>query len=155
MKTKVRSGRCWVPPEWRDPLGLRFYQRRAYVAVAGARDASETRDLLAGHLPLLPPDEDDGEAADLEPVPDDASARRMAWRLSRYRPARGARELARAGFVARHVPGVYAWRAARHGEHVFRISPDGSFTLVAVFREARIETEPGQWDIRLTASRPW
>jgi hypothetical protein len=153
MRTSIRSGRCWVPPEWRDPLGLRFYRRGAFIAVAGVRRSDETRAVLADHLPLLPPGED--EAADSEPVPDEASARRMARRLSRLRPAQGVRELARAGFIARHVPGVYAWRTARHGEQVFRISPDGSVTVVAVFRAARIETEPGQWDIRLTASRPW
>lgn len=153
MKTQIRSGRCRVPPEWRDPLNLRFYQRTAFVAVSGVTSAAQVRELLADHLPLLPPGED--EPQDLEPVRDDTNARRMARRLSRAFPARGTRELASSGFIPRHTPGVYAWREPRHGGQVFRVGPDGAFALVAVFRDSQVESKPGQWGYQLTASRPW
>lgn len=153
MKTQIRSGRCWVPPEWRDPLNLRFYQRTAFVAVSGVTSAAQVRELLADHLPLLPPCDD--ESQDLEPVPDDASARRMARRLSKTFPARGTRELSSSGFIPRHAPGVYVWRDPRHGGQVFRVGPDGSFALVSVFRDSQVEFKSGQWSYQLTASRPW
>src|SRR5215470_13065589 len=60
MKAMIRSGRCWVPPEWRPPLGLRLWERSAVIAVTGARTRTAAIGILAGHLPLLP-------SADLEP----------------------------------------------------------------------------------------
>jgi hypothetical protein len=156
MRTKIRSGRCWVPPEWRDPLEMGMLQRSAIVAVTGARDRNEACHLLAAHLPLLPPDEEDEDlAAELDPVPDVDGARRMARRMSRFRAAAGLRELLSAGFIPRHIPAVYAWRAARHGEHVFRVGPDGSFVPVALFRAVRVQDQAGQSDRQLVASRPW
>lgn len=154
MRTKIRSGRCWIPPEWRDPLGMGLLQRTAVVAVTGARDKSEACELLAAHLPLLVPDED-GEDLAPAPVADIEGARRMARRMSRVLPTAGVRELVRAGLVPRHIPAVYAWRAARHGEHVFRVSPDGTFTPVALFRVTREQDQKGQWNSQLVASRPW
>lgn len=151
MRTSIRTGRCWVPPEWRDPLRLRFYQHSAFVAVAGVTNGREACEVLADHLPLLPPGE--YEPANAEPVSDEASARRMARRLSRFWPPRGARELIGSGFIPRHIPAVYTWRAPGHSEQVFRVFPDGRFALVAVFRETRIESGPGQWTRQLTASR--
>jgi hypothetical protein len=75
--------------------------------------------------------------------------------MSRFRAAAGVRELISSGFVPQHIPAVYAWRAARHGEHVFRVSPDGTFTPVAVFRVTHVQDRTGQWDSQLVASRPW
>jgi hypothetical protein len=153
MRPRIRSGRCWVPPEWRGPLDLRMLQHSALVAVAGVRGRDDASQLLAAHLPLLAPGEDaDG---DPEPAPDTDGARRMARRLSRIFPAAGLRELATAGYLPHHIPAVYAWRAARHGEYVFRISPDGTFAPVAVFRVTRVQGPAGQWDSQLVASRPW
>jgi hypothetical protein len=135
---------------------MRMLQRTAIVAVAGVRDKHEAGELLAAHLPLLPADEDgEDQAADLCLVPDVEGARRIARRMSRFRAAAGVRELISAGFVPQHIPAVFAWRAARHGEHVFRVSPDGTFTPVAVFRVTRVQDRTGQWDSQLVASRPW
>lgn len=53
MRAAIRSGRCPVPPEWRDPLGLRFWQRSAIIAVTGAPGRSDALDILCGHLPLI------------------------------------------------------------------------------------------------------
>jgi len=84
-----------------------------------------------------------------------AGAQRMARRLSRVWPAKGTRELVRAGFVPLHVPAAYGWRRARHGEHVYRAWPDGSFTPVAVFRDVGVQDRDGRWRHRLVAGRPW
>jgi hypothetical protein len=136
---------------------MRILQGSAIVAVAGVRDRHELREMLAAHLPLLPFDDEDPPVGEdgLAVVPDTASACRMARRMSRVWPAAGVRELLAAGFVAQHLPAVYAWRAARHGEHVFRIGPDGSFAPVAVFRSVYVQGRAGQWDSQLVASRPW
>ncbi len=191
MRAVIRSGRCWVPPEWRAPLGLRLWERSAVIAVAGARTRPAAIGVLAGHLPLLPArDPQPEEAGDLglrdahtwqavtvagahspstvglpgpgeleagEPAvgEDTAGAQRMARRLSRVWPAKGTRELVRAGFVPLHVPAVYGWRRARHGEHVYRAWPDGSFTPVAVFRDVGVQDRDGRWRHRLVAGRPW
>ena len=154
-RVAIRSGRCWVPPEWRGPLTVGWFRRSAIVAVTGACDRRAARELLAAHLPLLPTLDgelhDDGEPV----VQDDLHAARMARRLSRYFPAAGTRELLRAGLIPPHFPAVYAWRAARHGETVFRIAPDGSFTPIALFRVIRSQHPHGQWESELVASRPW
>jgi hypothetical protein len=187
----IRSGRCWVPSEWRAPLGLRLWERSAVIAVTGARTRTAAIGILAGHLPLLPscdlgqhdardPDPREasawqavgaagapspataglpgpGEPESGEPAlgEDTAGAQRMARRLSRVLPANGTRELVRAGFVPLHVPAVYGWRRARHGEHVYRAWPDGSFTPVAVFRDVGVQDRDGRWRHRLVAGRPW
>jgi hypothetical protein len=158
MRTRItiRSGRCWVPPEWRGPLNIGMFRHSAIIAVAGTRDKEAARDLLASHLPLVAviDDEADVDADDIA-MQDDVGATRMARRLSRLRPAAGTRELRRAGLVAPQIPAVYAWRVARHGEHVFRVSPDGTFTAVALFRVVRSQDGRGQWESELVASRPW
>jgi hypothetical protein len=152
----IRSGRCWIPPEWRAPLGVGWLRRSAIIAIAGARDKQSACELLAAHLPLVTDADDEaGADADETGIQDDLSARRMARRLSRAFPAAGTRELQRAGLIPPQVPAVYAWRSARHGEHVFRISPDGTFTAVALFRVIRIQDTRGQWESELVASRPW
>jgi hypothetical protein len=189
----ARSGRCWVPPEWRAPLGLRFWERSAVVAVTGACSRAASAAILAGHLPLVAAGDpgllagagipagspvaegqpgggagpftflpataclagSGGEGAPAGVAEDVQGARRMARRLSRILPAKGSRELARAGFAPAHLPAVYAWRRARHGEHVYRISPDGSFTPVAVFRQVSVEGRNGRWRRALIAGRPW
>jgi hypothetical protein len=177
MRAAIRSGRCWVPPEWRVPLGLRFWERTAVFMVTGARTRAAAMDVLCGHLPLLPAgspelavpapdamrafgsgtpgagaDPEDGGAGACE---DAQGARRMARHLSRLLPAKGTRDLVRAGFVPPHIPAVYAWRRARHGEHVYRAWPDGSFTPVAVFRTVRVQDRAGEWRTTLVAGRPW
>jgi hypothetical protein len=191
MRAMIRSGRCWVPSEWRPPLGLRLWECSAVIAVTGARTRTAAIGILAGHLPLLPsgdlgphdardpgPREASawqavgtagapspataglpgrGEPESGEPAlgEDTAGAQRMARRLSRVLPAKGTRELVRAGFVPLHVPAVYGWRRARHGEHVYRAWPDGSFTPVAVFRDVGVQDRDGRWRHRLVAGRPW
>jgi hypothetical protein len=177
MRAAIRSGRCWVPPEWRVPLGMRFWERTAVVMVTGARTRAAAADILCGHLPLMPPGTPElavpalqvrpeagpghpstapgPEAGDPEASEDAPGARRMARRLSRLLPAKGTRDLVRAGFIPPHIPAVYAWRKARHGEHVYRASPDGSFTPVAVFRNVHVQDRAGQWRTTLVAGRPW
>lgn len=195
LRAPVRSGRCWVPPEWRPQLGVKFWRQSAYLAVTGAPDRRTSIEVLSAHLPLIPgsaepagqpepqaahaggPAQMDAHRAEIivsspdaagawphacPPVDSDDggfedadSARRMARRLSRLRRAPGTRELLTAGFVPVHLRGVYAWRAARHGEHVYRVSPDGTFTPVAVYREVRAQDHDGQWRTRLVAGRPW
>ena len=175
MRAAIRSGRCWVPPEWRVPLGMRFWERAAVVMVTGARTRAAAADILCGYLPLLPPDGPElavpaphigpgtgspvtapgPEAGEPEACEDAQGAQRMARRLSWLLPAKGTRDLVRAGFVAPHIPAVYAWRKARHGEHVYRAWPDGSFTPVAVFRNVHLQDRAGQWRTTLVAGRPW
>ncbi|MBO0820620.1 MAG: hypothetical protein J2P26_07185 [Nocardiopsaceae bacterium] len=177
MRAAIRSGRCWVPPEWRVPIGLRFWERTAVVLVTGARTRADATEILADHLPLLPPGTPElpvpapeitstngtglpgaiagPEAAEPGAYEDEQGARRMARRLSRLLPAKGTRDLLRAGFIPPHLPAVYAWRRARHGEHAYRAWPDGSFTPVAVFRHVHVQDRTGQWRTTLVAGRPW
>ncbi|HEY3958683.1 MAG TPA: hypothetical protein VGM53_35420 [Streptosporangiaceae bacterium] len=166
MKTAIRSGRSWIPPEWRDPLGLRLWQRAAVVAVTGAVSRDHTWDILCGHLPLVPGHDDGPAAAEGQPpapgegppgggMEDAVSARRIARRLSRWRPASGVRELTRAGLLPAQHPAVYAWRSARPEEMAYRVWPDGSFTPLAVFCHAQQQDRDGQWRPHLAATRIW
>lgn len=195
MRPAVYSGRCMVPPEWRSPLGLRFWQRTAIIAVTGAAGKDAAFGILCAHLPLIARDDGaDGEAVPVgalageprtehtQPYPgtlggaygmpaaapagsedgmaiggiaeDTETARRMARRLHRLWPARGVRELARAGFIPPHLPAVYAWRRFAHGEHVYLIWPEGPFTPVAMFRTVQMHVR-GQMRDQLVAARPW
>jgi hypothetical protein len=183
MTAGIRTGRCQIPPEWRPQLGLRW-RKTAVIAVTGARSAHDATVILARHLPLILTDQgglpSHGEMAPgLTPAPGagfvhDAAgeprwegqepsgtvedlhlARAMVRRLSRWRPARGARALFRAGFLPPHVPAVYAWTAARNGQYVFRVAPDGTFAAVAMFRAIKQPLDGGRWRTELSVGRPW
>jgi hypothetical protein len=155
VKADIRSGRSWVPPEWRQALELPFWRGSAIVAVTGVRTREEAADVLAGHLPMIEPDTRDGGDDDLalEEAEDTGSAARIARRLSRWRMANGVRELVTARIIHPHYPAVYAWRRAAAGETAYRIWPDGSLTLVSVFHEIQQPARDGQTRTHLTATR--
>lgn len=182
MKQPVRSGRAWIPREWRQAIQVHPLRRSAFVVVTGAWNRDEAADVLAGHLPMLPaalggafpgaageppgpfPEDDDydgeddayGELPDTDPdhVEDTESARRIARRLSAFRGRRGpVRELVIARAIDVNRPGVYVWRRATPNEPVYRLYPDGGRDAVAAFGQVQEATRSGHLRPRLVAHR--
>jgi hypothetical protein len=72
MKQPVRTGRTWIPREWRQAIRVSPWRRSAIIAVTGAWSHAEAVDVLAGHLPMIPAalldDSTAPAAASAEPV---------------------------------------------------------------------------------------
>jgi hypothetical protein len=169
MKVPVRTGRAWIPHDWRRTVQVRPWRRSAVVAVTGAWNRDEAANVLAAHLPMIPVDADE---LDFEPLDtdddfgltvDDAltsghledieSARRVSSRLHSPRRVRGARALIAIHVIDPMYPAVYAWRYDRPNEPVYRLSPDGRRHAIAVLRQGYETTRSGHNRPLLTAAR--
>ncbi len=162
MRQPIRSGRAWIPREWRQATGVPPWRRSAIVAVTGVRTRDDAIAVLSGHLPLVPA-WPEGAAGDYEEhvgvpagesrVDDIDGARRVARRLSSVRAGRGVRQLLDAHAIIPGQPAVYAWRRAAPRETAYQLFPDGSTAAIAVFAETQETTRSGQLRPRLIAYR--
>jgi hypothetical protein len=126
-RTRIYSGRAWIPQEWRVQLPGRVFSRwpGARVAITGAVSREHARDIMAIYLPMVEPEtDDDPEMNEWGAVPDYRTARRMMRRLHSWPRPRGIAELDSGRLLTGYQQGIYLWRRHRAGQQVFVVDVD-------------------------------